>query len=97
MGDASDKRHFEKGDIVRHFKHELLSQEEKAANPSLYTYRIVGFATHTETLEDLVIYRALYSPFNLFARPANMFLSEVDHDKYPNIRQKYRLEKIDKE
>lgn len=83
------------GDIMVHFKRETLTPEEKKENK--YLYRIEGFATHTETKESLVIYRALYGDFQLYARPTEMFLSEVDHEKYPNIKQKYRLEKYVKE
>ena len=80
------------GDIVQHFKHETLSEEEKKENK--YLYQVLNIAEHTETHEKLVIYQALYAPFQVYARPYYMFMSEVDHDKYPDIKQKYRLSKV---
>ena len=77
------------GDIVRHFKWEWVSESS-----SEYLYKVLAFAAHTETGERLVIYQALYAPFKTCARPYAMFMSEVDKKKYPDIRQKYRFEKI---
>ena len=49
---------------------------------------------NTETKGTYMVYQALYSPFTVFLRPINMALSEVNHDKYPDIKQKFRLEEI---
>jgi hypothetical protein len=45
-------------------------------------YEVLGIAMHTETKEELVIYRALYGEGHLYARPAAMFLEEVDKPEY---------------
>lgn len=80
------------GDVVQHFKRELLPPE-KTSSP-VYLYVITAVAYHTETGEALVIYKALYGDNKVFARPLNMFLSEVDKDKYPTVHQKYRFERV---
>lgn len=83
------KRDIYVGDIVQHFKREWVPSDT-----SEYLYKVLAFAQHTETGERLVIYQALYAPFKVCARPYAMFMSEVDREKYPDIRQKYRFEKV---
>ena len=83
------QREIRAGDIVRHFKREWVSDET-----SEYLYKVLAFAQHTETGEKLVIYQALYAPFKICARPYAMFMSEVDREKYPDIKQQYRFEKV---
>ena len=60
-------------------------------------YYVIDVANHSETKEQYVVYRKLYDDYNLWIRPLDMFLSEVDHEKYPKVKQKYRFEEIDME
>lgn len=90
LTDATE-RGFIAGAIVKHFKRETLTTYDLEKNPNMYLYEIVGIAEHTETKELLMVYKALYGKPTLCARPLSMFLSEVDHKKYPNIKQKYRF------
>ena len=59
-----------KNTIYRHFKGNL--------------YFVEDIAEHTETGEQMIIYRALYGSNKLYARPLAMFASKVDREKYPD-------------
>ena len=91
------ERVFKKGDIVRHFKREKMTEEQIKESPNVYLYEIIGTARHTENKEEIMIYKPLYHTdcvdgVDFAARPLDMFMSEVDHEKYPEIKQKYRFE-----
>ena len=55
-------------------------------------YLVEDVAMDSETKAEMVVYRRLYGDGGLWVRPKDMFLSEVDHKKYPDVKQKYRFE-----
>lgn len=55
-------------------------------------YIVEDVAIHSETKEKYVVYRGLYGDGKLYIRPYDMFMSEVDKEKYPKVEQKYRFE-----
>jgi hypothetical protein len=67
--------------IYKHFKNKF--------------YIVEDVAFHSENQEEYVVYRRLYGDNSLWIREKNMFLSEVDKEKYPNVNQKWRFELVD--
>lgn len=71
----------ENATIFRHFKNK--------------DYKIITIANHSETWEELVVYREVGNKDHCCARPIDMFFSKVDHEKYPEVEQEYCFEKLD--
>ncbi len=68
------------GGTYRHFKGNL--------------YKVLMLAKDSETLEDVVVYQNLKTG-GYWVRPLSMFTSLVDREKYPDVKQEYRFEKVD--
>ncbi|WP_295364865.1 DUF1653 domain-containing protein [uncultured Succinivibrio sp.] len=64
-------------------------------------YQIICVGHHSETKERMVVYKKFtplinkYIPIEPCIRPLDMFMSEVDHEKYPDVKQKYRFERFE--
>ncbi len=70
-----------KGKIFRHFKGDL--------------YLFIDVVTHSETREELVLYKALYGDCGMYVRPLEMFLEEVPEGKINPTGQRYRFQEYE--
>ena len=52
---------------------------------------VIAIAKHSETLEKMIVYKHLDTD-EIWVRPYDMFISKVDKNKYPDIKQEYRFE-----
>ena len=72
------------GEVFKHFKGNF--------------YKILAVGHHSETKEKLVVDFDLSGKNSTIIdpciRPLEMFMSEVDHEKYPDVSQKYRFERV---
>ena len=71
------------GRVYKHFKGDL--------------YLVEDIVLHSETKESLVLYRALYGNGLRYVRPYEMFISKVDREKYPEVKQEYRFQLQERE
>lgn len=69
------------GKKYRHFKGHL--------------YQVLNIAKDSETLKDVVVYQDLSDDTKIWVRDYDMFLSKVDKEKYPEVKQEYRFELVD--
>lgn len=75
------EREIKVGGIYKHFKGTF--------------HKVIGIAKDSETLEEKVVYTH-EDTSELWIRNKNEFLSEVDKEKYPNVKQEYRFEEVKK-
>ena len=73
----------ETGGFYRHFKGGL--------------YQVRCTATHSESGEEMVVYQAMYPPYQTWVRPLDLFMGPVDPDKYPGVQQEWRFVRVDPE
>lgn len=64
----------------RHFKGEI--------------YLVTDLAVHSESNEIMVVYKNFKDSGQVWVRPLDMFLSKVDTDTYPDVKQAFRFERI---
>ena len=69
------------GKKYRHFKGNL--------------YEVICIAKDSETLKDVIVYQDLSDNTKIWVRDYDMFISKVDREKYPEVKQEYRFELVD--
>lgn len=79
-------------ELAKEFKEKMVGKRYRHFKGNIYI--VVEVAIHSETAEPMVIYKSGNDQSLVWTRPLDMFLSEVDREKYPDVQQKMRFEEI---
>ena len=80
------------GNFPAHFLQERITMDIKPGKYKHFKgkeYRVIGIASHSETMEPMVVYQALYGEKGLWVRPAAMWTEQVERDGYSGPRFQY--------
>lgn len=80
-------------EYANHIKEEMIGRRYRHFKGGIYV--VIDIAVHSETEDVLVVYKSFDVLNYTWCRPLSMFLSEVDHKKYPDVKQTTRFERID--
>lgn len=78
---------------MEYYKRTMPEAGEKWQHFKGHAYKIIYLGCDTERMELVVVYQVV-DDCTCWVRPLSMFMSEVDHDKYPNATQKWRFQKM---
>lgn len=100
-----NKERLKIGDIVRSFKREIFDEKDyKEFEKNFYLYKIIGIAEDTQKEKTMIVYEALFTDIpakiykgKIFTETLSSFISKVDKEEYPNVRQTYKYEKVSTE
>ena len=80
-------------ETAKHYKERMVGKKYRHFKGNVYI--VTDIAVHSETSEMIVIYKSSENPLFTWARPFKMFVSPVDKEKYPEVKQKMRFEELD--
>lgn len=76
-----------------HYKENMIGKRYRHFKGGVYF--VTDIAVHSEEEGLMVVYKSFNKPDLTWVRPLGMFTSEVDKEKYPNVKQKMRFELIE--
>ena len=87
------------GEVWKHFKNKYYSilcvGHHSETGERMVVYHVIDDVHNVDVYQALITTFDWLSHHEAYIRPLDMFMSEVDHEKYPNVKQKYRFEKVD--
>lgn len=91
-GDSEDKYDAEDEVMVNDMLFTMFRAKHTETGKYILVAMMQDGKMYTDEPGKFIMYKALYDDGALYVRPLDMFMSEVDHEKYPDVTQKYRLE-----
>ena len=79
-------------EMAKKYKESMVGKRYRHFKGGIYI--VTDIAVHSESAELMVIYKSFNNPLLVWARPFKMFVSPVDKQKYPDVKQEMRFEEV---